>query len=130
MTVLDASAAVPVLADEPEGRPVLAALEDELFVSVPDHFHAEALSGVRGLAIGGKLARTDATAAIERLRQLRVMSFPALELVRDIWALRHELTVYDAAYLALARSLDTQLITLDAGLAAVAKREGRLAATR
>jgi len=37
------------------------------------------------------------------------------------------LTAYDAAYLALARRLDIGLVTLDAGLAAAAAADGRLA---
>jgi predicted nucleic acid-binding protein len=40
--------------------------------------------------------------------------------------LRHQLTAYDAAYLALARRLDVRLLTIDGGLAAAARAEGRL----
>jgi predicted nucleic acid-binding protein len=36
-----------------------------------------------------------------------------------MWALRHNLTTYDASYLALAEALDVPLVTTDAALAAV-----------
>jgi predicted nucleic acid-binding protein len=35
-----------------------------------------------------------------------------------IWALRHNLTAYDAAYVALAETLEVTLVTCDARLAA------------
>jgi predicted nucleic acid-binding protein len=38
------------------------------------------------------------------------------------WALRDELTVYGAAYVALAERLGAPLLTLDAGLARAAER--------
>jgi predicted nucleic acid-binding protein len=42
--------------------------------------------------------------------------------------MRDRLSTYDAAYLALAQSLDVSLLTLDAGIARAAAADGRLAA--
>jgi predicted nucleic acid-binding protein len=42
-----------------------------------------------------------------------------------IWALRHNLTAYDAAYLALAQALDAELVTMDSGLRQMAVRKKR-----
>jgi predicted nucleic acid-binding protein len=44
-------------------------------------------------------------------------------LLDAIWSLRHNLTAYDAAYLALARLLDAELITMDNGLRKRATRK-------
>lgn len=38
-------------------------------------------------------------------------------LLERIWALRHNLTAYDAAYVALAEALDATLLTRDQRLA-------------
>ena len=43
---------------------------------------------------------------------------PIAPLLEHMWQLRRNLTVYDAAYVALAERLDAVLITCDARLAA------------
>lgn len=43
-------------------------------------------------------------------------------LLRSAWELRHELTAYEAFYLALAKNLGAILVTGDGGLAARARR--------
>lgn len=40
------------------------------------------------------------------------------DLLPRIWELRHNVTAYDAAYLALAEAIDAPLVTCDARLAA------------
>jgi len=55
------------------------------------------------------------------------MRYPVIEMADVVWDLRAGLTAYDAAYLALARRLDVGLLTLDTGLAAAARADGRLA---
>jgi predicted nucleic acid-binding protein len=59
---------------------------------------------------------------------MRVTTHRVLSVEAEIWALRDRLSAYDAAYLALACRLDAPLVTLDAGLAAAARDEGRLVA--
>lgn len=43
--------------------------------------------------------------------------YPHYVLLTRIWQLRHGLTAYDAAYLALAEALDATLVTRDRALA-------------
>jgi predicted nucleic acid-binding protein len=43
--------------------------------------------------------------------------YPHFVLLTRIWQMRHNLTAYDAAYLALAEALDAPLITRDRALA-------------
>ena len=47
-------------------------------------------------------------------------------LLERIWRLRHNLTAYDAAYLALAESLDAPLLTRDSALASAAGHHARV----
>jgi predicted nucleic acid-binding protein len=46
--------------------------------------------------------------------------FPYLALAKGMWALRNNLTMYDAAYVALAEYLGVPLVTLDTRLAGAA----------
>ena len=50
-------------------------------------------------------------------------------LLERIWQLRHNLTACDAAYLALAESLDAPLLTRDSALASAAGHHARVELT-
>lgn len=124
--VADASAIVDVLA----GAPRAAQIRDELSafaeLDVPEHFHVEAISAMRGLLRRGDLSPERADRALDLLLSLRVVRHPVASLAREVWALREVLTAYNAAYLALARALDARVVTTDRGLAAAARSDGRL----
>ena len=48
--------------------------------------------------------------------RLALMRYPMVGLLKRIWALRDNLSAYDASYVALAESLDCALVTADARL--------------
>jgi predicted nucleic acid-binding protein len=48
--------------------------------------------------------------------------YPHFVLLPRVWQMRHNLTVYDATYLALAEALDAPLITRDRALAGTGSR--------
>jgi L-threonylcarbamoyladenylate synthase len=125
--VLDASAAVEILLGSDVGARVLDRLESHAEVHVPEHFHIEAISALRRYALRGELGELRAARAMATLRELRAVCHPVLDLLDAIWGLREQLSAYDAAYLALARRFDLALLSTDTGLAAAARREGRLA---
>lgn len=128
MIVTDASAVLELLL----ARPAAAAIRDVLAghseVHVPEHFHVEVLSVLRRYAIRRELSERRAAVALAALAELRAIRYPVMELADAIWDLRENLTAYDAPYLALARRLDVDLLTLDGGLADAARGDGRLAA--
>jgi predicted nucleic acid-binding protein len=124
--VLDASVAVEIVLNTEYGRMALNRVEREPEVHVPEHFHIETISALRGGVIRREIGEQRAARALTLLERLRVVRFPVLELKDAIWELRHQLTAYDAAYLALARRLGAPLLTIDGGLAAAARAEGRL----
>lgn len=127
--VADASAIVDLLAGAPAAATVRAALGDVRELDVPEHFHVEAISAIRGLRARDELSRARADKALDLLVALRTVRHPVAPLTRAIWNLRDRLSAYDAAYLAVAHALDAQLLTSDRGLAAVARADGRLLET-
>jgi predicted nucleic acid-binding protein len=119
--VVDAS----VLTDFLLGRPLaLDALERELVGHENEPLHApelvepETLNALRRLVLAGHLADERATAAAAALADTRLIRYPHAPLRARVWDLRHNLTAYDATYLALAEALDDSvLLTGDGGLA-------------
>jgi predicted nucleic acid-binding protein len=57
--------------------------------------------------------------ALTDLIDFPLTRYPHLVLLTRIWQIRHALTAYDAAYLALAEALDATLVTRDRALARV-----------
>jgi predicted nucleic acid-binding protein len=53
-----------------------------------------------------------------RAETLRISPYPHYALLQQIWQLRHNLSAYDAAYVALAEKLGATLVTRDAKIAA------------
>jgi predicted nucleic acid-binding protein len=126
LIVVDASAITEVLLARSRARAIRVALSLHSELYVPAHFHAEVLSALRRYSLRNELSDLGTAEALAKLSDLRALTYPIRELTRAIWELRFNLTTYDAAYLALARRLDSGLITLDGALADAAARDGRL----
>ena len=126
MIVADSSVITELLLAQPRADAIRGALSTSSEIHVPAHFHVEVLSALRRYALLGELSDRETTDALANLADLRALTYPIRELIPAIWALRFNLTTYDAAYLALARWLDVGLITLDGALAEAAARDGRL----
>lgn len=124
MRIVDASVLCGVLTRE---AGALAAVR-EAAIDPHDPFHcpalveAETLSALRGMERGGVLSRPEADRAVAAMEGFRMVFYPFGALRRRVWALRHNLTIYDASYVALAELLDESiLLTADAGLASAAR---------
>ena len=117
MIVVDASVLATALGDDnDDGRRARARLSGER-LSAPELIDLEVVSVFRRLCAAGQLdqARADqALADLDALRLDRVLHRP---LLRRCWELRHNVTVYDAAYIALAEIVDAPLVTADRRLA-------------
>lgn len=126
MIVVDAS----VLTDFLLGRyPALLAIADALDgdpqqpLHAPDVIEPETLNALRRLALAGLLSDERADGAATDLGSARLVRYPHAPLRQRVWELRHDLTAYDALYLALAEGLDGPLLlTADGGLAARGRR--------
>jgi predicted nucleic acid-binding protein len=115
--VVDASVVVTGLADDgPDGDRVRARLRSEE-LAAPDLLDLEVTSAWRRLVAAGDIDERRAALALADLRSLRVERAPHGPLLERCWELRHNLTVYDAAYVALAELLRVDLLTGDRRLA-------------
>ena len=118
MIVVDASIVVTALADDgPDGDRVRARLRGERLVA-PHLIDVEVLSAWRRLAAADDLDQRRVGLAMDDLRALRLDRVPHGPLLDRCWELRHNLTIYDAAYAALAEAMEVPLLTADAKLAA------------
>ncbi|HEX5451455.1 MAG TPA: type II toxin-antitoxin system VapC family toxin [Candidatus Limnocylindrales bacterium] len=126
--VVDASAILALLRAEPTAPQVRAALTEPhvLEVHVPDLFWIEVLN-VLVRRFGWALRETlEAIRAVDEFGVITdAMDRPLALLTLDRMA-AHGLTGYDAVYLALALSLDADLLTLDDRLARAAGPRGAL----
>ena len=68
---------------------------------------------LRRLERAGQISRIEAASAHRDLLRLDVQLFPFAPFAERVWALRGNLTSYDAWYVALAEALDCPLATLD-----------------
>lgn len=87
----------------------------------PDLLNVEILHVLRRYEHRGVIDHERSRAAIADLLDLPITRYPTTALVERAWALRRNLTAYDAMYVALAEALDAPLVTVDARLAAAAR---------
>ena len=112
-TVVDGSVLVAALVDSGrEGKWAESALAEGLLAS-PELALAEASNILRRLEQAGRILRMEAESAHVDLLRLDLELFPFAPFAERVWALRGNLTSYDAWYVALAEALDCPLVTLD-----------------
>jgi predicted nucleic acid-binding protein len=116
--VLDASAVVELLLGTELGHLVGVRIADPAeALHVPHLVDVEVAQALRRYVQGGDLDPASARAALAVLHELDVERHSHEPLLDRVWALRDNLTAYDAAYVALAEALDATLLTCDARLA-------------
>lgn len=118
MIIIDASALLEVLLNTPASGKVterLFAGNDTLHA--PHVIDLEVAQVLRRYTHSGEMDAQRSEQALEDLADLAINRYPHDLFLFRIWALRHNLTAYDAAYVALAEALDAPLITRDGSLA-------------
>lgn len=117
MIVVDASVVATALADDSsDGDRARARLHGEQ-LAAPELLDLEVASVLRGQMRARQIDARRAELALSDLDALRVQRAPHRPLMRRCWQLRDNLTIYDAAYVALAETLDVGLLTADRRLA-------------
>ena len=114
--VCDASAIVSLLVQDEIGE-WLANELDGIAIHTPDLAMFEAANILRRQEMFGALTIDHAALAFTDLLQLPLELFPFESLADRVWELRHNLTAYDASYVALAELTESPLVTLDRRIA-------------
>lgn len=82
---------------------------------------------MRRYALSGEFATEErGLSALAILPDLPLRRYPHQQLLPRIWALRHNLSAYDAAYVALAEALDAPLLTRDRRLTTAGNHHAKI----
>lgn len=114
--VIDASAMAEMLMVSAVGARVAQRVLTARRRHAPHLLDIEVVSTFRRFVLGKQLGAAQAQAAIEDLRSFPMRRHGHGPLLERVFELRHNLSVYDALYLALAEGLGATLVTCDAAL--------------
>ena len=113
MIVVDASVIAAALADDDEdGERARSRLQGER-LTAPEVLDLEVVSVIRKAFASGALSRRRAGLALADLIDLELERISHRQILARIWELHENLTPYDAAYVALAETINATLVTAD-----------------
>jgi predicted nucleic acid-binding protein len=116
--VADASAVIEVLLNTASGTAVSRHLfAPKQSIHVPHLMDVEVLQVLRRYARIHTLSSERADQALQDYASMPLNRYSHDVLLSRIWELRHNLTAYDAAYIALAEALEAPLVSCDRALA-------------
>lgn len=118
MIVVDASVVIEVLLCTPRGVACASRLlGDRRELAAPHLLDVEVAQVLRRYERESAINARRAAEAVEDLADLPILRYRHDLLISRVWALRHSISAYDAAYVALAEALDAPLFTYDSRLA-------------
>lgn len=127
MIVVDASVVIEVLLNTPAGIQMANRFFDPgETMHAPHLLDVEVAQVLRRYTRTGELDPTRGLQALEDLVDLPLTRYPHDLFLLRVWELRHNVTAYDAAYIALAEALGALLLTRDAALASAPGNRARI----
>lgn len=114
--VIDASAAFEYLLNTPKGQRVAELIKDVPPVA-PEMLDAEVLSALRSAVMRGEIDEAQALTMLEDLTDWPIERVSHRYLARSAWRFRHNVSAYDALYIALAHQRGMTVLTTDEALA-------------
>ncbi len=127
MIVVDASAVLEVLLRTSLAERCSARmLRRGQVLCVPHLLDVEVAQVLRRYALAEELDEERGRATLLDLADLPLVRYPHEPLLQRIWELRHSLSAYDAAYVALAEALEAPIVTCDARVARAHGHEARV----
>lgn len=113
--VIDSSATVEYLLESDVGLQVAALIAGARLVA-PEMMDAEVLSVLRRKVQVQEISEARALEALTRLEDLPIERVSHRTLTRAAWELRHNVSAYDALYVAIAQERGATLLTFDGPL--------------
>ncbi len=108
---------MPALAlDDEVGDRFRTRLSESHALHAPHLIDLEVVAALRRRSAAGQVHERRVGLALRDLGRLPLTRYPHYLLLRRAWQLRHNISPYDASYVALAEVLDTTLVTADARL--------------
>ena len=114
--VIDASAAVEYLLKTPLGESLALVVENAMLLA-PELMDVEVVAVLRRGVLRQLVAEDRALAAVDDLGRWPVERISHRTLARSAWLHRHNVSAYDAFYIASARATGASLLTADGRLA-------------
>jgi predicted nucleic acid-binding protein len=115
--VVDSSVVVAALVDTGVDGAWAENILEQGWLYAPEHLRVEAANVLRRLERGRQITEQEANAAFEDLVELNIELHAFEAFSERIWEIRHNVSIYDGWYVALAEALDLPLATLDGRLA-------------
>ena len=114
--VIDASAAFEYLLNTVKGQRIAALIQDVPPIA-PEMPDAEVLSALRSAVMRGEIDESQAPTALEDLADWPIERVSHRYLARSAWRFRHNVSPYDAHYIAPAYQRGMIVLTTDEALA-------------
>lgn len=111
--VIDASAGVELIAETPRGRRLRRLLPADAAPWVPDLFYGECAGVLRRWDLNAILPPSRVTRALNELNTWPLHVVQTKGLLADAWTMRHNLTIPDGVYVAVAKHLNAPILTDD-----------------
>ena len=126
MIVVDASCLVEILLQTRDAARIETRLRRGGGMHAPELLDLEVLQVLRRLVATRETSSDRADLALAALERLALRRWSHAVVRRRVWALRANLTAYDAAYVALAERLRCVLLTRDGKLARSSGHRARI----
>jgi predicted nucleic acid-binding protein len=117
MLVVDTSAVLEALAAHDAVPELIERLAGDGDLHGPHLIDTEVLHALRRMTINHEISDERAADARSDFAELTLVRYPHQPLSDRVWELRHNLTAYDATFVALAEVLAAPLVTCDTRLA-------------
>jgi predicted nucleic acid-binding protein len=115
--VVDTSAILEALAARDPAPGLVERLAGDGDLQAPHLIDVELLHALRGMRMRDEISDERAADARGDFADMAIVRYPHTPLSDRMWELRHNLSCYDAAFVALAEILATPLVTCDARVA-------------
>ncbi len=126
MLVVDSSVIVETFATVDPPTRLISRLAADGDLHAPQLIDTEVLAVLRRMTLHGTIDIRHAEAVRADFANLRLTRYAHQPLGDRVWALRHNLSAYDATFVALAELLQAPLVTCDARLASAPGHDARI----